>query len=157
MLVLWLKIVPIRPNVMLLFEKSRHGPSTWQYCLFHVLICMIRGEGQLEPLVLSSPHQHTTIHCGALQWSEGTRDIKKVGGMITLLSGKFLQSRKIPLSRLTKFQGIIYFIQGLNFARNLQFKSQGDPLSNFTGPIWSPLHEKGNKITIIRKKFNGLI
>ena len=43
--------------------------------------------------------------------------------IVTLLSGKFLQIRKIPLLRLTKFQGIIFSSEGLNFARILQFKS----------------------------------
>ena len=69
MSVLLLKIVLIRPDVRLLFEMSRHGQSTWQYSLFHVLICIRRGEGQLDPVVLSSPHQHTTIHCSAVQCS----------------------------------------------------------------------------------------
>ena len=77
--------------------------------------------------------------------------------MIPLLSGKLLKSQKIPLLRLTKFQGVIFFIQGLNFARNLQFKSKEDPFFNFTGPIWSPLHEKRQQKYHYQKKLNGLI
>ena len=107
MSVLLLKIVPIHPDFRLLFEMSRHSLSTRQFSLFHVLICTRKGEGELEPVVLSSPHQHTTIHYSAVQCSAvrglESRDIKKVVSMISVLSGKFLQSLKMAVLRVTKF------------------------------------------------------
>ena len=58
--------------------------------------------------------------------------------MIPLLSGNFLQSRKIPLLRLKKFQGVIFSIQGINFSPSLQFKIEKLVPFAFTGLIWSP-------------------
>ena len=67
--------------------------------------------------------------------------------MIPLLSGK-------SLVKVYKNSRRIFLLSGSIFAPILQLRSQRSPFFNFTGPIWSPLHQKGHKITIWRKNIS---
>ena len=82
--------------------------------------------------------QHTTIHCSAVQYSQGTRDIKRLMAWYHCYPESCNKSGKSLVKANTNSRHN-FFTSRVQFCQILQFKSKRSPFFNFTGPIRFPL------------------